>query len=95
MVLTNSDGRNLQTKSIPRRQWESLADELRKTQDIQRVKELVMALEETIFNRQQELALNAGRVEKDKIVEEERALKKVLDLMLETKVNKLGFPAPQ
>ena len=78
-----------------RQQWELLADELRRTSDIQRVKELVMALEERIFNRQQELVLNADKIDKDKIEDEEYAMKKVLEVMLETKVKKLGFPDPK
>ena len=75
-----------------RQEWELLALELRRTSDIQRIRELVMALEEAIFNRQQELTLNADKIDKRKIEDEEHALKKVLDLMLETKVKKLGFP---
>ena len=51
-----------------------------------------MLLEETIFNRQQELGLNADKIDKPEINDEEQALRKVLDLMLETKVKKLGFP---
>lgn len=95
IVLTHDDGdaRNLTTKNISRQQWESLADELRSTQDIQRIKELVMALEETIFNRQQELVLHADKIDRREIEDEERGLKEVLDLMLEVKVKKLGFPA--
>jgi hypothetical protein len=77
-----------------RQQWELLADELRRTSDIQRVKELVMALEETIFNRQQELTLHADKIDKRQIEGEKRALRKVLDLLLETKVKKLCFPDP-
>ena len=90
--MTVHDAKNLQKNNTSRQQWESLADELRKTQNVQRIKELVMALEEIIFNRQQELALNADMIDKPEIEDEERALKKVLDLMLETKVKKLGFP---
>ena len=51
-----------------------------------------MALEEAIFNRQQELALQAEEIVHREI-EEEEALKEVLDLMLDIKVTKLGFPA--
>ena len=80
-------------KHTTRQQWESLADELRRTQDVPRIKELVMLLEEATFNRQQELALNADRIDKREIEEEEQGLKRVLDLMLEIKMDKLGFPA--
>lgn len=73
--------------------WESLADELRNTHDVQRTRELVMLLEEAIFNRQQELVLNVGQIDKQAIEEEEQALRQVLELMLEVKVKKLGFPA--
>jgi hypothetical protein len=79
-------------KHSHRNGWESLAAELRKTQDIQRSRELVMLLEEAIFNRQQELALNAGKIARRDVEEEEQALRGVLELMLETKVKKLGFP---
>ena len=51
-----------------------------------------MRLEEVIFNRQQELALNADKIAKRDIEEEEQALKGALELMLEVKVKKLGFP---
>jgi hypothetical protein len=76
-----------------RQDWEMLADELRKTEDLGRTKELVMRLEEAIFYRQQELALNAQKLGQDEVKDEEHSLKKVLDLMLEVKVKKLGFPA--
>ena len=79
-------------KPHSRRVWESLADELRETHDIERMRELVILLEEAIFNRQQELALNAQKVAKPEIEEEEQALRGVLELMLETKIKKLGFP---
>lgn len=84
---------NIPAKQTSRQWWESLADELRRTQDVPRIKELVMLLEEATFNRQQELALNADRIDNREIEEEEQALKRVLDLMLEMKINKLGFPA--
>jgi hypothetical protein len=80
-------------KTHSRKVWESLANELRMTQDIQRTRELVMGLEEAIFYRQQELALNADKIAKPEIEKEEQALKGVLEMMLETKVKKLGFPA--
>jgi len=51
-----------------------------------------MLLEEAIFNRQQDLASNAGKIDQREVNDEEQALRKVLDLMLETKVKKLGFP---
>ena len=79
-------------KDSRRNAWESLAAELRKTQDIQRSRELVMLLEEAIFNRQQELALKADNIARRDIEEEEQALRGVLELMLDTKVKKLGFP---
>lgn len=88
----HEDVKDRQKKDGGRRVWESLAEELRKTQDIERMKELVMALEETIFFRQQELALNADKIAKREIEEEERDLTGVLELMLETKTKKLGFP---
>lgn len=88
----HEDVKDRQKKDGGRRVWESLAEELRKTQDIERMKELVMALEETMFFRQQELALNADKIAKREIEEEERDLTGVLELMLETKTKKLGFP---
>ena len=88
----HEDVKDRQKKDGGRRVWESLAEELRKTQDVERMKELVMALEETIFFRQQELALNADKIAKREIEEEERELTGVLELMLETKTKKLGFP---
>jgi hypothetical protein len=72
--------------------WESLAEELRTTDDTKRIKELVMLLEEAIFNRQQELALNADSIEKPKMEREEQGLRQALDLMLELKAKRLGFP---
>lgn len=69
--------------------WKRLADELRRTNDTNRMKELVMLLEEAIFNRQQELALSG---EKNNVQQEERDMRKALDLMLEIKTKKLGFP---
>jgi len=51
-----------------------------------------MQLEEAIFNRQQELALNADKINKSEIEHEEQGLRKALDLMLEVKTKKLGFP---
>src|SRR5215471_13459178 len=78
-------------KTHSRKAWQPLADELRKTQGIQRLRELVMLLEEAIFNRQAELALNADKIAKPEVGD--RALREVLELMLETKVKKLGFPA--
>ena len=91
MILKTEDVKDLQTKNNGRKVW-ALADELRKTQDIQRMREIVMLLEEAIFNRQQELVLNADKIAKPKIEEEERGLRGVLELMLETKTKKLGFP---
>ena len=37
--------------------------------------------------------MNADKIAKPEIEEEERDLKEVLELMLETKVKKLGIPA--
>ena len=75
-----------------RQRWESLVEQLRKTDDLQRIKELVIHLEEAVFNRQQKLVLNAAKLDKCDIQEEEQRLKQALDLMLEMKVKKLGFP---
>ena len=72
--------------------WEALADQLRQTEDIDKARELVMRLEEAIFNRQQELVFNAGKIDKREIEQEERRLRKALELMLEVKTKKLGFP---
>lgn len=52
-----------------------------------------MLLEEAIFNRQQELALNAVGIDRGELEQEEQRLRKALDLMLELKTKKLGFPA--
>ncbi len=63
---------------------ESLADQLSKAENTQKIKELIMLLEEAIFNRQQELALlddHAGTT-----------LRKALELMLNLKITRLGFP---
>ena len=57
------------------------------------MKELVMLLEEAIFNRQRELTLNGNKIDRCEVSDEEQALQNVLDLMLEIKVKKLGFPA--
>ena len=51
-----------------------------------------MLLESAIFNRQQELALNADKLDKRKMQQEELRLRDASELMLETKVKKLGFP---
>jgi hypothetical protein len=91
--LATEDTRQLGTKNTDGQEWKTLADELRKTSDAQRASELVMLLEEAIFNRHQELTLNAGKIGEGEIEDEERALKSALDLMLEIKVKKLGFPA--
>ena len=91
--METEDTRQFQTKNTSRQDWEKLADELRKTQDVQRTKELVMLLEEAIFDRQQELVLNADKIDKRELNDEELALREVLDLMLEVKIRKLGFPA--
>jgi len=75
-----------------RQNWESLADELRTADDTDRIKELVMLLDAAIFNRQQELALNADQIGKRNIEQEEQGLRQALDLMLELKAKRLGFP---
>ena len=90
--LATQDTRQFQTTNTSRKDWESLADELRATDSVERMRELVMLLEEAIFNRQQELALNAQKIDQREVNDEEQALRKVLYLMLETKVKKLGFP---
>jgi hypothetical protein len=91
-ALPTDNTGNLQTKNTGRQVWEPFADELRKTHDVQRIRELIMLLEEAIFNRQQELALNADKIDKGNLEDEEQALRRALDLMLEMKVKKLGFP---
>jgi hypothetical protein len=92
MVLAPTEKRTLPNTDASRQKWESLAEELRTTDDTKRIKELVMLLEEAIFNRQQELALNADSIEKPKIEQEEQGLRQALDLMLEIKAKRLGFP---
>ena len=81
-----------QTNGATRQGWESLADELRKTIDKPRTRELVILLEKAIFNRQQELTLNAEKIGEDKLEKEEQSMKRALELLLEVKVKKLGFP---
>ena len=90
--MSRTDEEHRQTNGASRQGWESLADELRKTTDIPRMRELVILLERAIFKRQQELALNAGKIEKPEVEKEEQSMKKALDLLLEVKVKKLGFP---
>lgn len=80
------------TTKTGRQYWESVAGELRKTQDVQRMRELVMHLELAIFNRQQELVLSAEDLDKRNLEDEEQAMKRALDLMLDVKAKKLGFP---
>ena len=92
-ILRTEHLQELQKQKSVRKAGEVLADELRKTEDVPRLKEIVMLLEEAIFNRQQELVLTAGKIDKREIQEEEQVLREVLDLMLETKIKKLGFPA--
>ena len=79
---TNSQGQS----------WEALADQLRQTDDTDKARELVIRLEEAIFNRQQDLVLKADKTNKREIEQEEQRLRKALDLMLEVKTKKLGFP---
>ncbi len=90
--MPTDNARTISLKTGGRQAWEPYADELQKTQDVGRMRELVMILEEAIFNRQQELALNADIVDKRNVEDEEEALRKALDVMLEIKVEKLGFP---
>jgi ubiquinone biosynthesis protein UbiJ len=90
--MSTSDDGHRQTDGARQQKWESLADELRKTTDIQKAKELVMLLEKEIFDRQQELALNAGEIGGHKVEKEEQSIKRALDILLEVKVKKLGFP---
>jgi hypothetical protein len=85
--------RNFPETNATGRTWESLVNELRKTDDIERIRELLMLLEEAIFNRQQELVRNAEKMDKGNIEQEEQSLKSALDLMLELKTKRLGFPA--
>ena len=89
--MSDHEVQNQTPRSTPQR-WESLADELRHTTDVQRMKELVILLEEAIFNRQQEFALQPHRFDPTKIKQEERGLRETLDLILEVKIRKLGFP---
>ena len=74
------------------RRWETLVDQLRQTKDTEKMRELVILLEEAIFNRQQELAVNAGKLDERETEQEEEGLKRALELMLEVKTKKLGFP---
>lgn len=92
MVLTQADKRNLPTTNAARPKWESLLDQLRQTEDTDKARELVMLLEEGIFNRQQELAVNADKIDRREVEQEELRLRKALDLMLELKTKRLGFP---
>ncbi len=56
MLMPTDNARTISLKTGGRQAWEPYADELQKTQDVGRMRELVMILEEAIFNRQQELA---------------------------------------
>lgn len=91
--MTQADKRNLPITNTTRPKWESLVDQLLQTDDTDKIRELVMLLEEAIFNRQQELALNAVGIDRGELEQEEQRLRKALDLMLELKTKKLGFPA--
>lgn len=68
-------------------------DQLHQTEDTNEIRALVTLLEEAIFNRQQELALNADRIDRRELEQEEQRLRKALDFMLELKTNRLGYPA--
>lgn len=91
--MTQADKRNLPITNTTRSKWESLVDQLLQTDNTDKIRELVMLLEEAIFNRQQELALNAVGIDRGELEQEEQRLRKALDLMLELKTKKLGFPA--
>ena len=90
--LPSDSAKNTGPRNNTRQRWESLVEQLRKADDVQHIKELVIHLEEAVFNRQQELVLNAAKLDKRDIQEEEQRLRQALDLMLEMKVKKLGFP---
>ena len=90
--MSTIDDGNRPTDRAKAQAWNSLVDELRTTSDVSRTKELILLLEKAIFDRQQELALNAENVEQHTIDREEQRLKEVLDLMLEVKAKRLGFP---
>ena len=90
--MATMDEGHRQTNDASRQGWKSLVDELRKTTDVQRMRELVMLLEQAIFNRQQELALNAAKIDQHEVEKEEKSMKGALDLLLDVKAKKLGFP---
>ena len=90
--MSTVDDGNRPTNRPEAQGWSSLLDELRTTTDVSRTKELILLLEKAIFDRQQELALNAENIDQRNIDREERRLKEVLDLMLEVKAKRLGFP---
>ena len=85
--MSTTDDRHRKTNGASQQGRELLVDELRRTTDVQRMRELVILLDRAIFSRQQEPALNSGRVEK-----EEHSMKEALDLLPVIKVKKLGFP---
>ena len=91
--MATEDTRQFQKENTSRQDWEFLAGELRKADNVEKMKELVMLLEEAIFKRQRELTLNGNKIDRCEVSDEEQALQNVLDVMLEIKVNKLGFPA--
>lgn len=90
--MAQADKGKLPKTNATRPKWESLVDQLHQTEDTDKIRELVMLLEEAIFNRQQELTVNADKIDKREVEQEERRLRKALDLMLELKTNRLGFP---
>ena len=90
--MSTVDDGNRPSNRANEQAWDSLVDELRATSDVSRTKELIVLLEKAIFNRQQELALNEEKIDQQNIDREERRLKEVLDLMLEVKAKRLGFP---
>ncbi len=92
MTESSADGKQRHSTDTGRQRWETLVDELRNTQDIGRMRQLVMLLEEAIFFRQQDLALNAHKIDRAQIEQEEARLKEALNLLLHVKVKKLGFP---
>ena len=92
LVLAPAYKGKLPTTKATGPKWESLVDQLHQTEDPDKIRELVTLLEEAIFNRQQELAVNADKIDRREVEQEERRLRQALDLMLELKTKRLGFP---
>ena len=93
LVLASIDKNNLPEKKATGQKWQTLVAELRNTDDTDRIRELIMLLEEAIFYRQQELALHPENINKAQLEQEEHGLRSALDLMLELKSKRLGFPS--